>query len=74
MASLGQNPTPAELKDMINELDVDGSGKIEFQEFVQMMGVGDLDEELIDSFKVFDKNGDGFITEKELRDTLKTLH
>ena len=61
---------------MINELDTDNSGKIEFQEFVHMMGVGvgDPEEELLDSFKVFDKNGDGFITEKELRDTLKTLH
>lgn len=38
------------------------------------VGVGDPEEELLDSFKVFDKNGDGFITEKELRDTLKTLH
>lgn len=30
MKSLGQNPTSAELKDMINELDTDNSGKIEF--------------------------------------------
>ena len=30
MRSLGQNPTEAELMDMINEVDVDGSGSVDF--------------------------------------------
>merc|ERR1711899_483336 len=37
MRSLGQNPTEAELQDMINEVDIDGSGSIEFAEFLVMM-------------------------------------
>ena len=37
MRSLGQNPTEAELQDMINEVDIDGSGSIEFNEFLMMM-------------------------------------
>ena len=37
MRSLGQNPTDAEVQDMINEVDVDGSGAMEFPEFCVMM-------------------------------------
>uniref|UniRef100_A0A673C2K9 Calmodulin 2 n=1 Tax=Sphaeramia orbicularis TaxID=375764 RepID=A0A673C2K9_9TELE len=45
MRSLGQNPTEAELQDMINEevdemireADIDGDGQVNYEEFVQMM-------------------------------------
>merc|ERR1711943_54941 len=37
MRSLGQNPTEAELADMINEVDADGSGTIDFPEFLNLM-------------------------------------
>ena len=38
MRSMGMNPTEAELLEMINEFDTDGSGQIEFPEFCNMMG------------------------------------
>ena len=37
MRSLGQNTTEAELQDMINEVDADGNGNIDFPEFLTMM-------------------------------------
>lgn len=35
--SLDQNPTEEELHDMINEVDIDGNGTIEFAEFLNLM-------------------------------------
>ena len=37
MRSLGQSPTETELQDMINEVDTDGSGTIDFPEFLNLM-------------------------------------
>ena len=34
LRTMGQNPTDSEVNDMINEVDVDGSGVVEFEEFV----------------------------------------
>ena len=34
---LGQNPTEVELEDLINEVDANGNGTIDFPEFLTMM-------------------------------------
>ena len=34
LRTMGQNPTDSEVNDMLNEVDVDGSGVVEFEEFV----------------------------------------
>ncbi len=59
LRSLGQNPTEPELQDMINEVDADGSGRLDFPEFLLMMAnqvrVTESEEEIRESFRVFDK-------------------
>ena len=77
MRSLGQNPSEAEIQDMVNEADIDGNGTIEFDEFLYMMSrqlrEGDTEEEIIDAFRVFDKDGDGKISVAELTHIMKNL-
>jgi calmodulin len=77
MRSLGQNPTEAELADMVNEVDADGNGTIDFPEFLTMMARKmkdtDSEEEILEAFKVFDKDGNGFISAAELRHIMTNL-
>lgn len=77
MKSLGQTPTEAELRDLVNEIDINGDGEIDFGEFVSLMArqVSDHDaeEELREAFKIFDRNEDGFISASELRLVMTNL-
>lgn len=56
---------------MINEVDADGNGTIDFPEFLTMMSRKmkdtESEEEIREAFKVFDKDGNGFISAAELR-------
>merc|ERR1712131_178774 len=69
-------PSKEELKEILEEIDEDGSGEIEFGEFCQLCAkflVEEPDEEtmkaeLKEAFRVYDKEGSGFITTDQLRD------
>jgi calmodulin len=77
MKNLGQTPTEAELTDMINEVDIDGNGNIDFKEFIGLMARKmrdtDTEEELIEAFKVFDRDGNGLISATELKHVMLSL-
>ena len=75
MRSLGRNPTEAELQDMIDEVDADGNGTIDFPEFLAMMTwkMRDNDSEMKEVFKVFDTDGDGYISAAELKHVLTSF-
>ena len=50
---------------MLNEVDTDGNGSIDFSEFLALMARKmrdtDSDEEMVEAFKVFDRDGNGLI-------------
>lgn len=77
MRSLGQSPTEEDLRQMINEVDADGSGTIDFAEFLTLMArkikTKDSEAEIVEAFKVFDKDGSGKISADELRQVMHNL-
>ncbi|KAK9461727.1 calmodulin [Lipomyces oligophaga] len=77
MRSLGQNPSEAELADMINEVDTDNNGTIDFPEFLTMMARKmkdtDSEEEIKEAFRVFDRNNNGYISATELRHVMTSI-
>ncbi|KAM8937810.1 LOW QUALITY PROTEIN: calmodulin-A-like [Lycaon pictus] len=77
MRFLGENPTEAELQDMINGVDADGNGTIDFPEFLTMMARKmkdtDSEEEIREAFHVFDKDGNGYISAAELCHVMTNL-
>ena len=70
MKSMGIHFTDKDLQDMMDEVDTDGSGEVDFDEFVDLMarkrGDAQQEEEINEAFKIFDKDGDGSIEPDEL--------
>ena len=71
MRSLGQNPSDEEVRQMIEEVDEDKSETIDFKEFLGLMArkmkETDAEDELLEAFKVFDRDGNGKISAHALR-------
>lgn len=79
MKNMGNEMTEDELKDMIGDLDTDGSGEINFDEFVTLMRRTEVHEELseeeavIRAFKTFDKDNNGWLSCEEFKHILMNL-
>merc|ERR1719336_2091197 len=63
-----------EADDIMNEIDKNKDGKIDFEEFYHYMeAMSNPRHDLRQTFKLFDKDGDGYISKKELTETLELL-
>ena len=77
MRSLNQDVSEVELRLIIDDVNPEKTGTIDFAQFVFIMQKrrtgDDYDEEIINAFRVFDKNDNGIITASELRHVLTTI-
>ena len=77
LRKMGQEPTDEEVEQMIAEIDEDGDGTIDFEEFCELMEKRMSDDnteaDIIEVFKVFDTDGSGNISSLELESSLKMI-
>ncbi|CAI0418686.1 unnamed protein product [Linum tenue] len=80
--SLGLNPSSDELKALIQRADTNNNGLVEFTEFLAMVAPGIQTEEeesayseeqLKQLFRMFDRDGNGYITAAELAHSMAKL-
>ena len=77
MRALGFEPKKEEIRKMIAEVDKDGSGTIDFEEFLGLMTSKmcerDSKEEMLKAFRLFDDDETGKISFRNLKRVAKEL-
>ncbi|GKU95800.1 hypothetical protein SLEP1_g9117 [Rubroshorea leprosula] len=80
LRSLGLKPSPDQLDALIQKVDTNNNGLVEFSEFIALVAPELLpekspysEEQLKQLFRMFDRDGNGFITAAELAHSMAKL-
>ncbi|KAL4162087.1 hypothetical protein PRNP1_002635 [Phytophthora ramorum] len=77
MRALGFQVTKREVVDLVDDVDVQRSGRVDFNDYMEIMRrkvlARDPDEEIARAFELFDEDGSGAITLRKMRRVAKEL-
>ena len=77
LRGLGDNVSEEEVDNKLKEMDEDGNGTIDFQEFLLYMlekvNKQNLCSDIIEIFKIFDRDDSGYLTKTEMKIITKGL-
>jgi len=77
LKSINADFSQNQIESVISEADTTGTGKLNLDDFISLMASKyretDTDEEVINAFRVFDKEGTGVISANELKHIMTTL-
>lgn len=78
LASMGEKLTDADIKDIVDEIDVNGDGTIDLNEFMLLIESRIRDPDLIkysyEAFNLFSETKEEYLTKKEFNDILAYFH
>merc|ERR1711963_695356 len=77
---MGIHVTTTAVQEIVDDIDEDGSGMLEFPEFIQLAAKFLIEEdeeqmkwELKEAFRIYDKHGNGYITTDTLKKILREI-
>ena len=77
LKSININVSDEEIKEIIEELGLEGNGEVNFEDFVSIVNRREKDvdseEEVLKAFKLFDKEGNGLININELKNIMLSV-
>ncbi|XP_078313190.1 uncharacterized protein LOC144619408 isoform X2 [Crassostrea virginica] len=78
MRAFKQDPTQAEVQELMKKLDTNENGKIEYEEFEKYLvdhykSPQESQDTMMEAFKLFDKDGSGEIDAEELKEAMMRL-
>jgi calmodulin len=77
MRCLGYETKIEELQELIKEFDKDENGNLDINEFVELVNKkieeAEKEKELIDTFNIFDREGNGFLEKKDMMNIFNFL-
>ena len=77
LKSIDINASDEEIKEIIEEIDLEGNNEVNFENFVSIVNRREKDvdseEEVLKAFKLFDKEGNGLININELKNIMLTV-
>lgn len=75
MVALGYNLSNEEIRNLVSYYDKDASGTVDLSEFISLMThkIQEQEEEneILEIFELYDRNGDGYLSKEELEMVLK---
>ena len=77
LKSININASDEEIKEIIEELELEGNNEVNFENFVSIVNRREKDvdseEEVLKAFKLFDKEGNGLININELKNIMLSV-
>jgi calmodulin len=77
LKKFGYKENDENLKQILDQVDTNGNGEVEFKDFLELMCLKmkdqDIEDDIMEAFKIFDKDSNGYISSNDLKNIMDNL-